>query len=216
MEIILTVRFDQGVPDHFNGEFHPSTNRMSLPTIDSEAQMSSKPGVWSLSAHSSATDFKLSLSPDVAEDVYKLIHLYKHGKDRIFELEEQYRLEMAELEYQDSVAAKYEEHHSPVTSRQTQRILVRMSFTFNSGIVELHPASSKEDRRMSSLGSHGRPLRVGGNDVFILPTISVWTDYAGPKSDSAKMIDTEANHGVLVFNAVSTEQRSRADLKGCS
>ena len=185
---------------------------MSLPSIDSEAQMSSNPGVWSLSAHSSATDFKLSLAPDVAEEVYKLIDLYKHGRARIAELERQYRAERATLELQDSAAAKHEEKQSPIQPRQAQRIMVRMSFTFNSGMVELNQNQNEADRKVGSLDLRGRPSRPAGCDIFTLPTISVWADYAGPGTDFAESQDGLDNYSVLVLNAVSYKARLRLIL----
>lgn len=202
-QTLLIFRFDQGVPEYFNGDFKPSINRMSLPSIDSEAQMSSAPGSWVLSAHCSATDFRLSVTPDVAEGVYRLIDLYERGKIRISELEEQYRLELSKREALDSVAAKYEDSQSPVSNRPNQRVMVRMSFIFNSGIVELSPSPSEEDRKTMALDLRVRPSRVGQYDVFTLPTISVWTDYAGPRTDIVEHADGESNQGLLVLNAVS-------------
>lgn len=180
---------------------------MSLPSVESEAQMSSTPGLWSLSAHSSATDFKLSLAPDIAAEIYKLIDLYERGKDRISELEHRYRIEVAKLEAQDSVAAKYEDTQSPVFSRTAQTIMIRMSFTFNSGIVELNQTLTEEDRRMPPMYLRGGPNRSVGHDIFTLPTISVWTDYAGLKTAIAESNDDSGNHAVLLFNAVSCHIR---------
>ncbi|RYF40798.1 MAG: hypothetical protein EOO38_21450, partial [Cytophagaceae bacterium] len=82
--------FDQGKAEHFVGDYHPSDNRMIVPLIDSEAEISSEPGMWKMSAHCSATDFKLSLSPSIADSIFRLISMYHRGKAAIAQLEEEY------------------------------------------------------------------------------------------------------------------------------
>jgi hypothetical protein len=166
---------------------------MSLPSIDSEAQMSSSPDTWMLSAHCMASDFRLSLAPDIAEGIFKLLDLYEQGKDRMKDLERHYWAETARQ--QPSSAS--EEVITPVSPRREQRIIVRMSFTFNSGIVELH--------RMGGTRRNGTPSsksRKGAwHDTFVLPTISVWMDYAGPEQGGEASSDKD---GMLVINSVSS------------
>jgi hypothetical protein len=211
MRATADLRFDQGAPEHFTGDYHPSTNRMLLPSLDCEAQMSSVPEVWSLSAHVSATDFKLSLAPDVVDGVFKLIDLYEAGKDRLAELERQYRAEMAKREALDSVHAKYDENPAPSPARKHQQIVVRMSYTFNSGIVELHRSVDSANVQFANpfgggSGGSATPRRGCWHDSFVLPTISLWMDYAGPTADTKG--DDEADVGTLVFNSVSNSMVS--------
>ena len=209
---VADARFDQGAPEHFTGDYHPSTNRMLLPSLDCEAQMSSVPEMWSLSAHVSATDFKLSLAPDVVDGVFKLIDLYDAGKDRLAELERQYRVEMAKREALDSVHAKYDDKPTPSPARKHQQFVVRMSYTFNSGIVELHRSVDSANVQFVNPFAGG-PAAGGGtprtrcwHDTFVLPTISLWMDYAGPTAGTDG--GDEASVGTLVFNSV------RVTIKG--
>ena len=174
---------------------------MRLPSLEAEAQMSSIPEVWSLSAHLSATDFKLSLAPDVIDGVFKLVDLYESGKERVADLERQYTIEMAKREAVDSVQAKYEESLTPSPARPRQRIMVKVSYTFNSGIVDIHRSP---DSPSYSLGQTPRG-RQAWHDTFVLPTISQWMDYAGPKPDAEN--DTDAQ-GVLLFNTAVHESRN--------
>jgi hypothetical protein len=172
---------------------------MLLPSLDSEAQMSSSSDTWSLSAHSSASDFKLSLSPDIVEGAFKLIDLYEQGKSRLADLEKQYRAEMAKRATSDSVAAKYEDTPTPSPSRPRQRIMVRMSYTFNSGIVEIHRSP---DSPANPFGATLRG-RSAHHDTFVLPTISVWMDYAGPQMNPTDDDHDEDGAGMMIFNSVS-------------
>lgn len=181
------LRFDQGIVEHFTGDFHPSSNRMSLPSVDAKAQMLTTQEKWCFSAHCSATDFKLSLTPDVTDGIFCLMDLYEKGRASLAEFERQYNAEMA----------KRDEHHvepSP-TKRQKQKIFVQMSFTFNSGIVELHRPLSDAERRSRPSDTRGRMGRLGWHDTFHLPTISIWMDHGEGQTD--------ADPALLVFNAVS-------------
>lgn len=168
---------------------------MLLPSLDSEAQMASAVDAWVLSAHCSASDFKLSLAPDIVEGAFKLIDLYESGKDRLAELEQQYRAEMAKREAPESVAAKYEDTPTPSPTRTRQRIIVRMSYTFNSGIVEMHRSPDSSGNPCGTT-PRGRTY----HDTFVLPTISVWMDYEGPQTDLA--LEEDERSGSLIFNAV--------------
>jgi hypothetical protein len=198
---MLMSRFDQGVSEHFTGDFHPARNRMSLPSIDAEAQMSSKPDIWQLSAHCSATDFKLSLAPDVADGIFQLIDLYTHGRDHITHLEKHYRSEISKRDASESVAARYGDHEKSVpTSRQSQRIMIHMSFSFNSGLVEMHRSAVEADVRTVASDLRGRPSRVSRHDTFTLPSISVWLDYAEEVPEGQ---DEDEKAGSVVLNAVS-------------
>lgn len=169
--------------------------------------MASTPDSWSLSAHSSASDFKLSLAPDIVEGAFKLIDLYESGKNRLAELEQQYHAELAKRETSESLAAKYEDTPTPSPTRQRQRILVRMSFTFNSGIVEIHRSP---DSPANPFGTTPRG-RTAYHDTFVLPTISLWVDYAGPKVDAGNEEDDDGA-GLLLFNSVSSEVVARLKL----
>ncbi|OCF72268.1 hypothetical protein I204_06644 [Kwoniella mangroviensis CBS 8886] len=197
-------KFDQSSSEHFTGDFHESVNRMTLPSIDMEAQMSSTPDIWQLSAHCSATDFKLSLSPEVADGVYKLIDLFHHGKERITKLEAHYKSEMAKHPY-ESVSAKYDDPSSPAVIRPSQRILVRMSYTFNSGIVELHRGLSESERM--ALNADIKKSRQW-HDTVVLPTVSLWMDYSGPQAMNSASDDNGDSDALLLFNAAVHESRN--------
>ncbi|OCF34831.1 hypothetical protein I316_03376 [Kwoniella heveanensis BCC8398] len=205
MALQFVSSFDQSSTEQFTGDFHESVNCMTLPSIDSEAQMSSTAQTWQLSAHCSATDFKLSLSPEIVDSVYKLIDLFEHGRDRIFKLEAQYRSEMAKQAGQESVSAKYEDPTTPVSVRTSQRVLVKMSYTFNSGIVELHREMSESERR--SMNKDARKNRYW-HDTVVLPTVSLWMDYAGPKLSSMPSGDPDDEAALLLFNAAVHESRN--------
>ncbi|WVR03135.1 hypothetical protein IAU60_000125 [Kwoniella sp. DSM 27419] len=204
MALQFIAKFDQSCPEHFTGDFHQSVNCMTLPSIDSEAQMSSTMDTWQLSAHCSATDFKLSLAPDVVEGIFKLIDLFEHGKDRIVQLEEHYRAEMAK-QPQETVASKYDDPATPISVRTAQRILVRMSFTFTSGIVELHRELSESDRRNQTADTK---KHRAWHDTVVLPTLSVWVDYAGPEGSQIPS-DSEEDSAILLFNAAVHESHNQ-------
>ncbi|ORX35037.1 hypothetical protein BD324DRAFT_652754 [Kockovaella imperatae] len=200
----MVSKFDQGVSEHFSGDFHTSSNRMSLPSLESEAEMASTEDTWMLSAHCAATDFKLSLAPDIADGIFKLTDLYSQGRDRFFDLERHYRTEVATAaERSDSVAVKYEEETVPTSPRKRQRIFIRMSYTFNSGIVELHHAGHTEPQKA--------PKRHLWLDIFHLPAISLWVDYAEAQADTSphsELEESEANASNLVFSFAVHESRN--------
>ena len=160
--------------------------------------MTSSENTWTLSAHSAATDFKLSLTPDVIDGVFKLMDLYEQGRDRFFEFETNYRVETAINDTQDSVAVKYDEEISPISPRQRQRIIIRLSFTFNSGIVEL-----RRNARAEAVSQSSR--RTGWLDIFHLPTISLWVDYAGVEHNDSAAREDGAE---LIFSLAVHESRN--------
>lgn len=162
---------------------------MIVPLIDSEAEISSQPGSWKVSAHCSATDFRLNVSPSIADSVFRLIHMYHRGKTHISQLEEEYRLGLAEFGQPDSTIAKYVEGSSIPSKLAAQQIFVKMSFTFNSGIVNL---------------SH-KPLDKSHQaDRLVLPSISVWVDYTG----AAIGVDDADDGGLLIINSAIHESRN--------
>ena len=164
--------------------------------------MSSREDTWTLSAHCAATDFRLSLAPDVADGIFRLMDLYEQGRDRFLELERNYRSEAATAtERLDSVALKYDDEVSPTSPRKSQRIIIRMSYTFNSGIVELHRMVANELKKTSR--------RTNWLDIFHLPTISLWVDFAGAKTESLPHTTVENDAAQLIFSCVSATQGLR-------
>jgi hypothetical protein len=162
---------------------------MTVPLIDSEAEISSQPGSWKVSAHCSATDFRLNLSPTIVDGVFRLIHMYHRGKTHIAQLEKEYRIGLADFGQPDSTLAKYVEESSIPSKLAAQQIFVKMSFTFNSGIVNL---------------SH-KPLDKSHHpDRLVLPSISVWVDYTG----AAIGVDDADNGGTLLINSAVHESRN--------
>jgi hypothetical protein len=186
---IADNRFDQSNSGHFQGDYHPSDNRMTVPEISSEAEISSEPGFWKVCAHSSATDFELKLSPSIADDIYRLVHMYHRGKSHIALLEEEYRLGLAKFGQPDTVVTKYIEQSSIPSKLAAQQILVKMSFTFNSGDVSL---------------SHRPRDKSYKPDRLKLPTISLWVDYAG----AAIGVDDSDDGGSLLINSAVHESQN--------
>lgn len=185
---------------------------MTLPSIEAEAQMSSKPDMWSLSAHCSATDFKLSLAPDVVDGAFQLMDLYDRGKADFARLEKQYREELArhELGTGDHTSADVAtsaptvSEAEPSPTRSGQKVLVRVSFTFNSGVVELHRSADQcEMIRTVAADVRGRSNRIGWHDNFTLPSISAWLEFAEAGSQPASDRDHASS---FVFNTVSLQR----------
>nr|ODN85117.1 hypothetical protein L203_05068 [Cryptococcus depauperatus CBS 7841] len=203
MALQFIQKFDQNSAEHYSSKFYDAKNCMLLPSAHSEAQMSSSRNSWQISAHCSASDFKLIVSPDVSEGILKLIDLFENGKRKIDKVEFQYREELAR-HAQDTLAAKYNDSFMPVSARQSQRILIRMSFTFNSGIVELHRELSETERRTMSTET-----RKGKNwhDSVVLPTVSAWAEYSSPQS-KVSVIHQPDDDGFLLFNFAVHESRN--------
>lgn len=187
--------FDAGQPDHFVGDFHVTNNRMTLPKIDSEAQLTSTPQALLVTAHCQATDFKLSLTPDIADGVGKLIDMYELGKGQLEVLEKEYLSEWGRPSTADShpesLQSKYD---AQVASAPSKVVTLRTSFRFDSGLVELHrPTSSKAKRTHRS--------KEPAHDLVILPTVSLWIEYAGPTSQ-------EEMARTLLFNMAVHESKN--------
>lgn len=165
--------------------------------------MSSKPDTWTLSAHCSADDFKLSLAPDVIDGVFKLIELYEQGKERLVDLEAHYRSEMLKREASEAAQSAYDGPQSATSSRQEQRIIVRMSYTFNSGKVELHRTIKRQaGTTPTESDPRARTGRAVWHDTFTLPAISVWLDYTGAHHSFTNGEEVEES-STLIFNTVS-------------
>jgi hypothetical protein len=185
----FVAEFDNTRTEHFAGEFHASVNRMTLPAIESEAQMSSSIDAWTLAAHCTATDFHLGLDPTVTDGIFQLIDLYERGCHHIDYLEKRYVTETGKSGT-ETLAMKYDTPPSPVAARHRQRIYLRLSFVFESGKVQLYKAPQQSRS----------PLRSKDHDEVVLPGISVWIDYAGPSKGIKEEADTA---GLVTFNTVS-------------
>ncbi|KAL1409648.1 Macrophage colony-stimulating factor 1 receptor [Vanrija albida] len=179
-------KFDSNLKEHYSGDFHTSSNRMALPNIESEAQLTTTPDSWSVMAHCSATDFNLSLTPEIADGIGRLTDLYERGKEHLSVLEQDYLSQLARNERSDSLAVKYEEA-AQETVRPKQRGNVRMSFRFDSGLVELYcPPSGDAKPDPQRSGARAKYHQ----DTFTLPTVSVWVDYTGPSEKPNEQIGT--------------------------
>ncbi|EIW72981.1 hypothetical protein TREMEDRAFT_42131 [Tremella mesenterica DSM 1558] len=204
MALQFVDRFDQSKTEHFEQGTGTGDNHMTLPSIISEAQMSTSADQWTVFAHSTATNFKLSLAPTVADGVFKLIDLYEQGKHRIAEIEKQYRSELVRNNALESVVNKYEDQRSPTTSRQ-QRVVIRLSFVFNSGVVIFKRLPSR--RSTHDVLDDFRGRRTESRDTFTLPSVSAWVDYAGA-DDHSQGSEHEEDAGVLVFNMAVHESEN--------
>jgi len=190
--------FDPNNESHFShGHHHKATNHMVLPIIDAEAQMTSNKQTWSVNAHCTATDFKLTLTPDIADRVARLGDMYEDGKAQLSAMQREYLTEwMKSDESTEALTAKYEK--TTATAAPGKQVIVRMSFRFDSGLVELHRVSPfvKPDDKDHKPGK-SRPT----HDNIVLPTVSVWMDYTGPGIG-------DSNVGTLLFNTAVHESRN--------
>jgi hypothetical protein len=152
--------------EHFTSLSHHSKNKMSLPDLESQAQMSQNSGHWEVFCHSTASGFQLAVAPNITDHVFALIDLYETGRLRFALLEEQYRKDLATLYALDDATALPK---TSVTAASPVRatMMIRASFVFNSGLVTLHPPG--EVAPISSVR--------GASDSLRLPSISVWSTY---------------------------------------
>lgn len=193
--------FDPTINRHFQGRTHKSTNYMVLPKIDTEAQMTSTPETLFIVASCSATDFKLALTPDIVDGIGRLTYLYERGKQHLSAMERDYKAEWAKLppETSDTVAARYEV--SPVAASR-QKLTVRVSFRFDSGVVELHRLpKDTEPQPPRPAGSKARDQK----DRVTLPTVSVWIEYHGSQRSEE---EEEGDERTLLFNMAVHESRN--------
>ena len=159
---------------------------MDVKIIDSEAQMSTTSETWTLAAHSSAKNFKLDLSPSIADSVFRLVALYRQGKEHIATIGQEYKTGLAKFGQDESVVVKYIEQSRIPAKLAEQKIRIRMSFDFESGLVELAhvpftPPFGRADHRFDArdgLASLGRNAAMKPTQIK-LPGISAWVDYAG-------------------------------------
>lgn len=194
--------FDAGVSEHFQGPYHTSTNYMALPTIDVEAQMTSTSEALNITAHCTASDFKLALTPDIADGIARLADLYEHGKEHLWAMERDYRAEWTKHDQSaDSLAAKYD---LPVdcAGQHRQQLVVRVSCRFDSGVVELHRPRANQRRQSTHYKASGRWSKDLHLDKFTLPTVSVWVDYSGAAADA------DENMRVMLVNFAVHESRN--------
>jgi hypothetical protein len=205
-------RFDSGSSESFQGPYHRSTNYMALPSIEAEAQMNSSPGSLSVTANCTASDFKLSLTPDIADGIARLADLYEHGKEHLSAMERDYRAEWAKFEEPDqpdqSVDTLADKYDLPAdhAARTPHKVHVQVSCRFDSGVVELHrtiaAAHAAKERRMSThQKAGGRWTKEQHLDRFTLPTVSVYADYSGTEN-------TEDHQRTLLFNLAVHESHN--------
>lgn len=199
------LRFDAGKVEHYSGIAHSSQNRMDVKVIDSEAQMSTTTEAWTVAAHSSAKNFKLDLAPTIADGIFRLIALYRQGKEHITTIGQEYKTGLAKFGQDESIVVKYiEKSHIPAKLAQ-QKISIRMSFDFESGLVQLAhvPFSApfgRADPRLDAregLAPLGRNVAMKPTQIK-LPGISAWVDYdgaaVGSADDTATLIINTAIH----------------------
>ncbi|BEI89154.1 uncharacterized protein CcaverHIS019_0205160 [Cutaneotrichosporon cavernicola] len=201
-------QFDSGLSESFQGTYHRSTNYMELPSIEAEAQLTSTPCSLHVSANCTASDFKLSLTPDIADGIARLTDLYEHGKVHLSVMERDYRAEWAKFEEPgqsvDSLAEKYD-LPSDHDARSPHKVHIQVSCRFDSGVVELHrskdAAHAAKERRMSVHQKTRRWAKEAHLDKFTLPTVSVYADYSSTEN-------IEDHQRTLLFNLAVHESRN--------
>lgn len=178
---------------------------MDVKVIDSEAQMSTTAEAWTVAAHSSAKNFKLDLAPTIADGIFRLIALYRQGKEHITTIGQEYKTGLAKFGQDESVVVKYiEQSHIPAKLAH-QKILIRMSFDFESGLVQLAhvPFSAPFGRADPRFDAREGLPPLGRNTVMKptqikLPGISAWVDYdgaaVGPTDETATLTINTAIH----------------------
>jgi hypothetical protein len=115
--------------------------------------------------------------------------MYHRGKTHIVQLEREYRAGLAQFGQSDSTIVKDVEQPSLHSKLAAQQIFLKMSFTFNSGVVYL---------------SH-KPLdKTVKPDRLVLPSISIWVDFTG----AALGIDDVQEDGLLLVNSAIHESRN--------
>lgn len=212
--------FNPADPAHYDGaKYHHVLNRMVLPSIDAEAQLTSDKERWSVNAHCTASDFKLTLTPDIADSVARLGDMYEEGKAQLSQMEKDYLAEWmkSDAEPSESVITKYERQDSHAI-RPSKQLVVRMSFRFEIGLVELHrhkwhtheqaqaerPTHTRRDSGRTTKETNVKPedgkTKRPRHDNIALPAISVWMDYSGPGE--------EDKVGSLLFNTAIHESRN--------
>lgn len=169
--------------EHFRSLAHQSKNKMSLPDMESRAQMCQSSGHWEVYSHSTASGFQLGLAPNITDHVFALMDLYENGRLHYALLEEQYRKEVANFYAMDDSAASFAATKPTLPQTKTSMRL-RGSFKFNSGTVTLHPPMDSATPMATSRASA---------DIIKLPTVSVWSDYSASSESSDDMDDLLVN-----------------------
>jgi hypothetical protein len=203
MSLAFVDAFDPLQERHFNVQVHKARNIMTLPNILAEAQRMSDTETWSVNLHCAATDFKLKLMPDVAEFMGQLADMYEDGKAQLSAMEREYAEWTKSAGTEDtteSVKTKYEQTGTPVPTATGKRLVVRMSFRFDSGVVQLRRV--RQGPAPSALWRERQKLKKSKDfDEIVLPTVSVWLDYTGPGPDDEKI-------GTLLLNTAVHESKN--------
>lgn len=194
-ELQFVKSFDPGHPEQFVGDFHSTDDKMKLPNIEAEAQLTSSATELLAIAHCQATDFHLCLTPDIADGVGKLVDLYERGKTQLEVLEKEYLSEWTKgtndsSSQPESLQSKYDTQ-IPTTPKA---VTVRMSFRFHSGLVELYRPTATKSRRIHR-------DKKPDHDLVVLPSVSLWMEYLGPTG-------SEDNVRTLLFNTAVHESKN--------
>lgn len=193
-ELQFVNSFDPGQSEQFVGDFHSTDNKMKLPNIEAEAQLTSNASALLVTAHCQATDFHLCLTPEIADGIGKLVDLYELGKGQLEALEREYRAEWGKNSAAESQPESLQSKYDAQVQTTPKAVTVRMSFRFHSGLVELHRPTVAKSKRIHR-------DKKPEHDLVVLPSVSLWMEYMGPTSP-----DESAR--TLLFNAAVHESKN--------
>ena len=211
-EIQITENsFNADKPYHFESASHSSRNEIVLPKLVAEAEIRNVVDKWQLAALCTATDFRLSIAPDLADAVYNISDLFREGKVHLATLDRQYAEEFARRADRKAVEGVNNSSDLPPPSsekagesgnraaRPRQQVSVRLSFQFASGTVRLHRSPLAAAAHKSPVSRISRVLDTGIVS-FSLPALSLWVEFAGQSTVHDRPVEDVT--AFLLFNLV--------------
>lgn len=193
--------FDQGIPGHFDGQSHPTRNRLLYPemTADLSSEISASAREWF--ANATVDGFELDMDPTIASRVFSLLDVYRFGAERLEQL-------ATILPPSEPTQMPPDPLPTRVSNGQSLcRTHALATLLFHSGHVRLH--------REAIIGPRSQTFPPfsyrSGEDVVAelkLPRLSLWTDWKLPRTGLKKDSSGENSAGNLAFRATIHSSRN--------
>jgi hypothetical protein len=206
---LVLNRFRQSHSADFLGDNHITRNRLLYP--DMTAQIRTDQGSTRfMNVQANVSGFVLDLDSSIADYVFSLVDVYRHGKERVD------RLAGNNLRVPPTPDERTKSSHvasdSQYSALPTSNAVLRLNF--QSGTLRMHSGPTRSMSAQDSIGVRAPASGVATIETFFLPMLTVWGEYratpALQKLSGAKIVQPST----LMFKATvhSSENTLRPSL----
>ncbi|GJJ06705.1 hypothetical protein Clacol_000901 [Clathrus columnatus] len=188
LSLQFVERFDQTEPQQFDGDRHPSRNKLLYPHMKAKFRSVAMVPPRELHLAANVDGFILDLDPGIVDNVFSLIDVYKRGKARIEKLSYlPQRASTSDTKLERRTFGSFSSTDTGYQPIMASHVL--MTLVFHTGEMHLRGMSER-------LGGAKSPPKYDLPEIIQFPTITVWGEY---RAKSRLNNSLEVDSSLLTF-----------------